>query len=169
MQESGVIIFKSQIGNIYEIQHHKELLDSDLATLYGVETRAINQAVSRNIERFPKDFMFKLTLDEGNSLRSQFVISKGGRRYTPYAFTEHGILMLSSVLRSEQAISVNIQIMRTFIALRESLTTFEELKQKLQNMEAKYDGQFKIIFEAVRNMLDYEDENKNRKIGFKID
>jgi len=119
---------------IYFIRNHKVMLDLDLAVLYGVETRVLNQAVKRNWERFPDDFMFQLTQKEAQNLRSQIVISKrGGRRYLPYAFTEQGVAMLSSVLRSKRAIRVNIAIMRTFVRLRQILATRKELAQKLED------------------------------------
>ncbi|MFQ6081941.1 MAG: ORF6N domain-containing protein [Candidatus Aminicenantia bacterium] len=122
---------------IYLIRSHKVMLDSDLAELYGVETRVLLQSVKRNISRFPSDFMFQLTVDEFNNLRSQIVTSKsrGGRRYRPYVFTEQGVAMLSSVLRSERAIQVNIQIMRTFVKLRKILASHKELARKLEELE----------------------------------
>lgn len=162
-------IYKSTIGEIYEIRGQKVMLDSDLARLYGVETKVLNQAVLRNVERFPDDFMFELTQQEFSVLRSQIVTSKGGRRYLPNAFTEHGILMLSSVLRSKEAVRVNIQIMRAFISLRESLIGYSQLKDRLEDMERKYDSQFKIVFQAIKNMLDYESEEGDKRIGFKTD
>ena len=136
-----VIIHEGQIGNIYEIRGMQVMLDSDLAKLYGVETRILNQAVLRNKRRFPRDFIFSLTQKEFSSLTSQSVISKkGGRRHKPYVFTEHGILMLSSVLRSDIAASVNIQIMRSFAALRRSLVNYQQLKEKLDEEDRKVIG-----------------------------
>src|SRR4030043_1581245 len=140
-------------GKILVIRGHKVMIDRDLAQLYGVETRAFNQAVKRNINRFPEDFMFRHTNEEAAALsRSQFVILKRGQhyKYLPYVFTENGVAMLSSVLNSERAIMVNIQIMRTFTRLREILSSHEELKQKLVQMEKKYDDNFKVVFEAIR-------------------
>ena len=146
----------------------KVMLDRDLAELYAVETRALNQAVSRNIERFPADFMFELTRDEFFNLRSQFMTSSwGGTRYLPLAFTEQGVAMLSSVLKSDRAIQVNIQIMRTFTQLRKMLSTHEELKSKIESMEKKYDQQFQIVFEAIKQLLPEEEKSK-KKIGFTI-
>lgn len=133
-------------SNIFIIQGKKVMLDRDLAMLYGVETKALNQAVRRNIVRFPDDFMFQLTKEEAKDpLRSQIVTLKRGQhfKYLPYAFTENGVAMLSSVLNSERAIAVNIQIMRTFTKIREMLATHKELKQKVEEMEKKYDYQFK--------------------------
>lgn len=168
-----IIKYKNKSGNIYEIRGLKVMLDEDLAELYGVETKVLNQAVSRNKDRFPPDFMFSVTQQEFSALRSQFVTSKrtkGGRRYLPTAFTEHGILMLSSVLRSKQAVKVNIQIMRTFVALRESAQGYEQLINKLKELEDKYDKQFKIVFNAIEGMLEIEERSKvDKEIGFKLE
>ncbi len=155
-------------GKIFLIKHKKVMLDTDLALLYEVEIRALNQAVRRNIERFPGDFMFQLTKGEYESLRSQFVTLRRGqhRKYLPYAFTEQGVAMLSSVLNSKRAIQVNIQIMRTFIKLREMLLTHKELKQKIEAMERKYDYQFKIVFDAIKKLLEPPEKPKG-KIGFR--
>jgi hypothetical protein len=145
-------------------------LDRDLAVLYGVETKVLKQAVKRNPNRFPDDFMFELTQEEFKNWRSQFVTSKAdkmGLRYPPYAFTENGVAMLSSVLNSERAILANIQIMRTFTRLREILGTHEELKRKIEQMEKKYDGQFRVVFEAIRQLMT-PPETKKRKIGFQL-
>lgn len=155
-------------GKILLIKHKKVMLDTDLALLYEVEIRALNQAVRRNIERFPGDFMFQLTKGEYESLRSQFVTLRRGqhRKYLPYAFTEQGVAMLSSVLNSKRAIQVNIQIMRTFIKLREMLLTHKELKQKIEAVERKYDYQFKIVFDAIKKLLEPPEKPKG-KIGFR--
>ncbi|WP_218082290.1 ORF6N domain-containing protein [Anthocerotibacter panamensis] len=152
------------------IRGQKVLLDMDIAQLYGVETRVLNQAVRRNLDRFPEDFMFQLTQEETESLRSQFVISnegsgRGGRRYLPYAFTEQGVAMLSSVLKSPQAVQVNIEIMRAFVRLRKLLASNEELAQHLGELEQKYDEQFTIIFEAIRQLIEPPDPPK-RRMGF---
>ena len=139
------------------IRGHKVMLDSDLAMLYGVTTFNLNKAVKRNIERFPDDFMFQLTADEVKNLIFQFGISKkggGGRRYLPYAFTEQGVAMLSSVLNSRRAILVNIQIMRAFTKLREMLLTHKDLAKKIAEMERKYDQQFKVVFDAIRGLIE---------------
>jgi len=155
--ESSIISFRRQ--NV--------ILDSVLAAMYEVETKALLQAVKRNIERFPDDFMFQLTKEEFNYLRSQSVTSSswGGRRYPPYAFTEQGVAMLSSVLRSERAIQVNIEIVRTFVQLRKMLLTNEQLSKKLGTLEKKYDSQFKIVFDAIRELM-IPPEKKKRPIGF---
>jgi hypothetical protein len=146
------------------------MLDTDLAELYGVETRVLLQAVSRNQKRFPKDFMFRLSKEEYELLRSQIVISKkgrGGRRYLPYVFTEQGVAMLSSVLRSEKAVQVNIEIMRTFVRLREMIATHKDLARKLEALERRYDAQFKVVFDAIRELM-APPEPKKRKIGFLV-
>jgi phage regulator Rha-like protein len=133
-----------------------------------VETSALNQAVRRNIARFPEDFMFQLTKEEAEKLlRSQFVTLKRGQhfKYLPYAFTENGVAMLSSVLNSERAVQVNIQIMRTFTKLREMLMTHKDLKKKIEAMEKKYDYQFKIVFDAIKQLLEPPEKTK-KKIGF---
>lgn len=153
---------------IYFLRNEKVMIDRDLAELYGVEVRALKQAVRRNIERFPEDFMFELTKEEEDSLRSQTVILKGRGRHSKYrsfAFTEQGVAMLSSVLKSEQAIQVNIAIMRAFTQLRRLLATHEDLRRKIEEMEAKYDEQFGIVFEAIRQLLE-EDAKPKRRIGF---
>lgn len=141
---------------IYLIRGHKVLIDFDIAALYGVETRTLNQAVRRNSERFPEDFMFQLTEIEEKFLRSQIVISKpgrGGRQYRPMAFTEYGVAMLSSVLRSDQAIQVNIAIMRTFGKIREVLESNKELARRLLELESRYDEQFRDVFQAIRELM----------------
>ena len=142
------------------------MLDRDLAALYGVETKALKQAVRRNNKRFPVDFMFSLSNQEVKNLRSQIVTSSwGGSRYLPMAFTEQGVAMLSSVLNSERAIQVNIHIMRAFTKLRKMLVGYEELQKKIEAMESQYDEQFRIVFVAIKELL-HEDDQKTRKIGF---
>lgn len=145
------------------------MLDKDLAELYGVETKALNQAVKRNIDRFPTDFMFLPTPQEVTNLKSQFVTSSwGGKRKPSYAFTEHGILMLSSILNSKRAIQVNIQIMRTFTKLREMLASNKELRQKIEDMEKKYDHQFQIVFQAIKKLLEPSPAKSKPPIGFHV-
>jgi len=150
------------------IRRQKVMLDADLATLYGVETRVLIQAVKRNLERFPEDFMFQLTQEEFAILRSQSVTSSdwGERRYPPYVFTGQGVVMLSSVLRSSRAIQVNIEIMRAFIRLRKMLASHAELAQKLDALEKKYDAQFRVVFDAIRQLM-APPEAKRRPIGFR--
>ncbi len=153
---------------IIVIRKQKVMLDADLAALYGVETKGLVRAVKRNIDRFPTDFMFQLNEKEFNDLRYHFGTSSdwGGRRYPPYAFTEQGVAMLSSVLRSQRAVQVNIEIMRAFIRLRQMLESNAELARKLDALEKKYDAQFKEVFEAIR-MLMTPPEPKRRPIGFR--
>lgn len=154
---------------IYLVRGRKVMLDSDLAELYEVPTGNINRAVKRNANRFPEDFMFRLTAEEVESLRFQIGISnkgRGGRRYVPNVFTEQGVAMLSSVLNSERAVQVNIAIMRTFVQLREMLLSNEELNRKLGAMERKYDAQFKVVFDALRKLLEAPTPPR-RQISFK--
>lgn len=153
---------------IFLIRGEKVMLDADLAVLYEVETRVLVQAVKRNIGRFPRDFMFQLNDQEAENLRSQSVTSSwGGRRYAPYVFTEQGVAMLSSVLRSKRAIQVNIEIMRTFVKLRRLLASNAELARKLDALERKYDKQFKVVFDAIRQLMHPPSEKSKREIGFR--
>jgi hypothetical protein len=179
---------------VHWIRHEKVMLDSDLAMLYGVETGALNRATKRNIERFPADFMFRLTDEEAVALRCQIGISKtsppddnssqpvtsstassqskdarGGRRYLPYAFTEQGVAMLSSVLRSRRAVEVNIAIMRTFVQLRRLMDSNRDLARKIEAMELKYDEQFAGVFDAIKQLISEDTARKaqpKRRIGF---
>ncbi len=159
------------IQHIFIIRGQKVMFDRDLAALYGVETKVLNQAVKRNISRFPSDFVFQLTTKEVEFLRSQIVTlneppKRGAhRKYQPYVFTEHGVLMLSSVLKSERAIQVNIQIVRTFIKLREMLSKYKDLKEKVEEIEKKYDHRFKIVFDTLKHLI-REEEKPGGKIGF---
>jgi hypothetical protein len=154
------------------VRGHRVMLDSDLASLYGVETKTLNQAVRRNTDRFPSDFMFRLEFREVPILRSQIVTSSswGGPRWRPYAFTEQGVAMLSSVLRSERAVQVNIEIMRAFVRLRRLLLENADLARKLAALEKKYDGQFRVVFEAIRELMEPAGEPEpGRRIGFGSD
>ncbi len=170
---------------IYLFRGQKVMLDGDLAELYGVPTKILIKAVKRNLKRFPADFMYRLTRQEVRNLRFQFGTSSlypvtdepvtefekqyGGRRHLPYVFTEQGIAMLSSVLNSERAIQVNIAIMRAFVRLRGLLSSNKELAKKLEELEKKYDAQFKIVFDAIRDMMTPEEplpEPERPKIGF---
>ncbi len=155
------------IRSILLIRGEKVILDSEIAGLYGVATKALVRAVKRNLDRFPPDFMFPLSSQEFTNLRSQFGTSSswGGRRYAPYAFTEQGVAMLSSVLHSKRAVRVNIEIMRTFVKLREILATHKDLARKLEAMEGRYDGQFKVVFEALRALM-APPQRKKKPIGF---
>jgi hypothetical protein len=159
-------------NSILLIRKEEVILDEDLVLLCGVSTKVLIQAVKRNIDRFPPDFMFQLGKEEFASLRSQIVTSKrksarGGRRYPPYAFTEEGVAMLSSVLNSLRAVKVNIEIMRAFVRLRKILTSDVELARKLEALEKKYDSQFKVVFEAIRQLMAPK-EAPNKKIGFQL-
>jgi phage regulator Rha-like protein len=172
MTKTEAIVRAERIeSRILLIRGHKVMLDSDLAELYGVATKALVQATNRNKERFPQDFMFQLSAQEFKSLRSQTVSSnrgRGGRRYAPYAFTEQGVAMLSSVLRSKRAILVNIQIMRAFVKLREILITHKELARKLAQLEKRIEGhdeEITAIFEAIRRLMEPPDKSSKR-IGF---
>ena len=151
------------------IRGQKVMLDLNLATLYGVPTKAFNQAVKRNLNRFPKDFMFQLTGDEFANLKSQIVTSSwGGRRTAPFAFTEQGVAMLSSVLNSDRAVQVNIEIMRAFVRLRQILASHADLARKLHSLEKKYDVQFKAVFDAIRELM-RPPVPRRRAIGFQAD
>lgn len=155
---------------IYLIRGHKVMLDKDLAELYEVPTRRLNEQVKRNIGRFPSDFMFQLTAGETDNLRSQIATSSsahGGRRYLPFVFTEQGVAMLSSVLNSERAVQVNIAIIRAFVKLREMIASNKDLAKRLDDLEKKYDSQFKIVFDAIRQLMT-PPETKKRKIGFEV-
>ena len=155
--------------SILLIRGHKVMLDSDLAGLYAVETRALVQAVQRNRERFPDDFMFQLTKEEFDNLKSQSVISSsgwGGRRFPPYAFTEQGVAMLSSVLRSQRAVQVNIEIMRAFVRLREMLASNRELARRLDELEQRYDAQLKAVFDVIRQLM-APPAQPRRRLGFR--
>ena len=156
-------------GSIFIVRGSRVILSTHLAALYNVEPRALVQAVKRNRERFPGDFMFQLTVSEWENLKSQFVISSwgGSRRAAPYAFTEQGIAMLSSVLNSRRAIQVNIEIMRAFVRLRQMLASNTQLARKLAELEKKYDAQFKVVFDAIRQLMTPPEPNK-RKIGFLV-
>lgn len=162
------IVPAEQIENcIYLLRGQRVMLDIDLAMLYGVETKTLNRAVKRNLPRFPEDFMFQLSIKEFESLRYQFGTSKrGGRRYPPYVFTEQGIAMLSSVLHSRRAIQVNIEIMRAFVRLRQMLASNAGLARKLVALEKKYDAQFRVVFDAIRELMTPPEPKKKRSIGF---
>lgn len=160
---------------ILMLRGQRVMLDADLAELYSVETKALNRAVKRNRDRFPQDFMFQLTREESELLRCQIGTSKmqasvsstqrGGRRYLPYAFTEQGVAMLSSVLKSKRAVLVNIEIMRAFVRLRQLLTANADLARKLEALERKYDTQFKVVFDAIRELM-APPSATTRPIGF---
>ena len=185
-QERALVALEQVENLILSIRGQKVMLDADLAALYGVETRALTQAVRRNASRFPEDFAFQLTREEAARLRSQFVISneagseeetlrfqsgtsktgRGGRRYAPYAFTEQGVAMLSSVLNSPRAVAVNIEIMRAFVQLRALLASNADLSRRLDELEGKYDEQFRVVFKAIRELM-APPPAPSRRLGFK--
>src|SRR3989344_522769 len=181
--KKSVIPLEQIEKGIFLLRGQKELLSTDLAELYGVETKVLVQAVKRNLDRFPDDFMFQLTWEETENLRSQIVTSnpgspkrsrsqivtlKRGRnvKYLPYAFTEQGVAMLSSVLHSDRAVHVNIEIMRVFVRLRQMLASNAGLARKLVALEKKYDAQFRVVFDAIRELMIPPEPKKKRPIGF---
>ncbi len=170
MSEEEQITDPKSIEQLNFIRGQKVMLDRDLADLYGVETRVLKQAVRRNNPRFPEDFMFEMTKEEFENWRSQFVTSKGDRmglRYRPMAFTEQGVAMLSSVLKSDRAVQVNIEIMRAFVRLRQVLSSHKELERRLNVLEERYDEQFKVVFDAIRALMKPPEKPK-KKIGFEV-
>ncbi len=174
MAEKSIIPIEKIITNIFLIRNEKVILDSNLASLYGVETKILKRAVRRNIERFPEDFMFELTQKEFDSLRSQSGTLKRGQhsKYLPFVFTEQGVAMLSSVLQSKQAIEVNVAIIRAFVQLRKTLDSNIKISQKIKELELttnekfkNHDNQISIIFDAIKQLI-REDEKPKRKIGY---
>ena len=163
-------------SRIYLVNNQKVMLDNDLAILYGVQTKVLNQAVKRNIDRFPKDFMFQLNSDqwtklnsEREALRSQFVTlnKRGGhRKYLPYVFTEHGAVMLASILKSEQAINASILVVRAFVRIREYLLNHKELSQKIENLEANFDHKFSQVCDVLKQLINQKNEPR-KSVGFK--
>ena len=154
---------------VYGVRNEKILLDTDLAMLYGVETGALNRAVKRNAARFPADFMFPLSTEEWDNLKCQIGISSahGGRRGAPYAFTEQGVAMLSSVLHSPRAVQVNIAIMRTFVQLRRLMDSNRDLARRIDSLEARYDEQFSAVFDAIKQLITEDKQGKDKRaIGF---
>ena len=168
MNQLQIIKEENIASHIYFLRGHNVILDFDLASLYGVETRALKQAVKRNLRRFPEDFMFALDENEIDFVVSQNVIPS--KRYLggaiPYAFTEQGVAMLSGILNSDRAIQVNISIMRAFVQLRKLISTHKDLVQKLSQFEKKYDEQFKIVFDALRQLI-HKDPEPRKRIGYK--
>lgn len=162
---------------IYIIREQRVMLDEDLAKLYGVETRVLNQIVNRNKKRFPKEFMFQLTLDEFRNLKSQFVTSSwGGRRKMPFVFTEHGTVMLASVLRSKRAIQMNIEVVKTFIRLRQAITSQKDITKELSEVRNfmlkqtnKTDLEFKKVWKAIEELTKPTEDESGKSIGFKIE
>lgn len=171
-------------NKIYEVNGIKIMLDFDLAELYEVETRVLNQAIKRNLDSFPDDFMFRLTKEEWEDMSSQSVTTSSSSqivmmdlpknrtgKYLPYAFTEHGVTMLASILRSPKAIKMNIAIVRAFVALRRTLLNIEDLKSQIKDLETKFDSQFEDVFEAIQFLItenkEIETRNERVKIGYK--
>lgn len=156
--------------SILRVRGHSVILDSDLAALYGVETKRLNEQVKRNQDRFPEDFHFQLTEKEWKALRSQSATSKawGGRRYPPYAFTEHGAVMAANVLNSPQAIQMSVTIVRAFVRLRRMALSVEGMARKVDSLEQKYDKQFQVVFDAIRQLI-LQPEPKHNRIGFHSD
>jgi len=174
--KNSIVAAEQITSHIYRVKNQKVILDSDLAILYGVQTKVLNQAVKRNIQRFPKDFMFQLNADEWirlkldrESLRSHFVtIEKRGshRKYLPYVFTEHGAVMLASILKSEQAINASILVVRAFVRIREYLLNHKELAQKIEALETNYEQKFSQVFEVIKQLIHQKNEPRE-SIGFK--
>lgn len=167
------LTIETVVSRIYTVRNQRVMLDSDLAELYGVPTRVFNQAVKRNKERFPADFMFQLTENEHDSLRSQIVISnqRGGRRYLPYAFTEHGTIMAATILNSQRAIEMSVFVVRAFIQLRDLLSSHKQLSSRLDDLERKlssHDRDITMIINAIRNLM-IPPSQKKRQIGFVVD
>ncbi len=166
---NDIVSIESVANKIYKIRSINIMLDRDLAELYGVETKVLKQAVKRNLKRFPDDFMFELTNPEFDNLRSQFEASKwGGTRYLPMAFSELGVAMLSSILKSDRAIEVNIEIMRIFTKLRQNIFDTKDLRKEIEELKTVTDTRFQIVFETLDQLLATEEKPK-RKIGFTID
>ncbi len=169
--EQALVEYEVVRSKISIVRGLRVMFAHDLAELYGVETKVLMQAVRRNSDRFPEDFLFQLTNQEFTSLRSQFVTSSlsnyGGQRYNPYAFTEQGVAMLSSVLRSEKAVQVNIAIMRIFVTIRQYALGNKDLKEKIEQLESKYDGQIDDIHQVLNELL--SPESSRKEIGFQTD
>jgi hypothetical protein len=165
---SGELIPTERIeGRILLVRGHKVILDSDLAELYGVSTKRLNEQVKRNLDRFPEDFCFQLSPEETTLLRSQIATSRwGGRRYPPYAFTEHGAIMAANLINSPIAVKTSVLVVRAFVRLREILGTHKDLARKLEQLEKKYDAQFRVVFDAIRELMSPPDEPRKGKIGY---
>ena len=165
--KQAMIEYEVVVSKIAVVRGQRVMFAKDLAELYGVETKVLMQAVRRNIDRFPQDFLFQLTNQEFTNLRSQIVTSSwGGTRYLPYAFSEQGVAMLSSVLRSKRAVAVNIEIMRAFVRMRALIEGNRTLAKKINDLEQKYDEQFKVVFQAIYDLMDDREKKPKRKIGF---
>jgi hypothetical protein len=172
--KTPVIAYEALISKIYLIREQKVMLDFDLAELYETETKYLKRAVKSNIKRFPSDFMFPLSIEEWEALRCSFSTSKqrGGTRYLPFAFTEQGVSMLSSVLKSDKAINMNISIMRAFVFIRQYALTHKDLTEKLKDLETKYNKQFKDVYEALNYLLQKDNQQQTqsarKRIGYRL-
>ena len=165
--KQALIEYEIVVSKIAVVRGRRVMFAQDLAELYGVETKVLMQAVRRNMDRFPEDFLFQLTNQEFTNLRSQIVTSSwGGTRYLPFAFSEQGVAMLSSVLRSKRAVAVNIEIMRAFVRMRALIEGNRTLAKKIADLEKKYDNQFKVVFQAIYDLMDDREKKPKRKIGF---
>ena len=165
--KQALIEYEIVVAKIAVVRGQRVMFAHDLAALYGVETKVLMQAVRRNMDRFPEDFLFQLTNQEFTNLRSQIVTSSwGGTRYLPFAFSEQGVAMLSSVLRSKRAVAVNIEIMRAFVRMRALIDGNRVLAKKIADLEKKYDNQFKVVFQAIYDLMDDREKKPKRKIGF---
>ena len=166
--KQALIEYEIVVSKIAVVRGQRVMFAQDLAVLYGVETKVLMQAVRRNIDRFPEDFLFQFTNQEFTNLKSQFVTSSwGGIRKLPFAFSEQGVAMLSSVLRSPRAVAVNIEIMRAFVRMRGLIDSNKVLAKQVADLETKYDNQFKVVFQAIYNLMDDREKKPNRKIGLK--
>ena len=165
--KQALVEYEIVVSKIAVVRGQRVMFAQDLAELYGVETKVLMQAVRRNVDRFPQDFLFQLDDQEFTNLRSQFVTSSwGGTRYRPYAFSEQGVAMLSSVLRSPRAVAVNIEIMRAFVRMRALIESNKFLAKKIAALESKYDKQFATVFQAIYDLMDDGEKKPKRKIGF---
>jgi hypothetical protein len=165
--KQALVEYEIVVAKIAVVRGQRVMFAQDLAVLYGVETRVLMQAVQRNIDRFPEDFLFQLNDQEFTNLKSQFVTSSwGGIRKLPHAFSEQGVAMLSSVLRSKRAVAVNIEIMRAFVRMRALIDGNRSLAKKINDLEQKYDKQFKVVFQAIYDLMDDREKKPKRKIGF---
>ena len=165
--KQALVEYEIVVSKIAVVRGQRVMFAQDLAELYGVETKVLLQAVRRNVDRFPQDFLFQLDDQEFTNLRSQFVTSSwGGTRYRPYAFSEQGVAMLSSVLRSPRAVAVNIEIMRAFVRMRAMIESNKALAKKIAALESKYDKQFATVFQAIYDLMDDREKKPKRKIGF---
>ena len=166
-EKQALIEYEVVVSKIAVVRGQRVMFAQDLAVLYGVETKVLMQAVRRNIDRFPVDFIFQLTNQEFTNLKSQFVTSSwGGIRKLPFAFSEQGVAMLSSVLRSPRAVAVNIEIMRAFVRMRGLIDSNKVLAKQVADLEKKYDNQFKVVFQAIYDLMDDREKKPKRKIGF---